>query len=41
VLHANSGLGTTVAAGTLTITAPTNTVDGTYRGTVTFTIIGS
>ena len=41
VLHANSGLGTTVTAGTLTITAPTNTVDGTYTGTVTFTIIGS
>ena len=41
VLHANSGLGTTVTAGTLTITAPTNTLDGTYNGTVTFTIIGS
>lgn len=41
VLHANSGLGTTVTAGTLTITAPTNTLDGTYTGTITFTIIGS
>lgn len=41
VLHANTGLGTTVSAGTLTILAPTNTLDGTYRGTVTFTIIGS
>jgi hypothetical protein len=41
VLHANNGLGTTVTAGTLTITAPTNTVDGTYAGYVTFSIIGS
>ena len=41
VLHANSGLGTTVVNGTLTITAPTNTVDGTYSGIITFNIIGS
>jgi hypothetical protein len=41
VVHANSGLGTSTFAGTLTITAPTNTLDGTYKGTVTFTIIGS
>ena len=41
VLHANSGLGTTVTNGVLTITAPTNTLDGVYTGTVTFTIIGS
>jgi len=41
VLHANSGLGSTVTSGTLTITAPTNTLDGTYTGTITFTIIGS
>jgi hypothetical protein len=41
VLHANTGLGTTVTAGTLTITAPTNTLDGLYKGTITFTIIGS
>jgi hypothetical protein len=41
VLHANSGLGTTVTAGTLSITAPSNTLDGTYAGTVTFSIIGS
>ena len=41
VLHANSGLGTTVTAGTLSITAPTNTLDGTYTGTVTFSIIGN
>ena len=40
-LHANSGLGTTVTAGTLNITAPSNTVDGTYAGTITFSIIGS
>ena len=31
----------TIANGTLSITAPTNTVDGTYSGTVTFNIIGS
>jgi hypothetical protein len=30
-----------VTAGTLTITAPTNTLDGTYSGTITFSIIGS
>ena len=41
VLHAVNGLGTTVTAGTLTITAPTSTLDGTYTGTVTFSIIGS
>jgi hypothetical protein len=41
VLHANSGLGTTVTAGTLSITAPSNTLDGTYTGTVTFSIIGT
>ena len=41
VLHANSGLGTTVTAGTLSITAPSNTLDGTYAGIVTFSIIGS
>jgi hypothetical protein len=41
VLHAINGLGTTVTAGTLSITAPSNTLDGTYTGTVTFSIIGS
>ena len=41
VLHANNGLGTTVTNGTLTITAPSNTLDGTYAGTITFSIIGS
>ena len=41
VLHANSGLGTTTLNGVLTIKAPTSTLDGTYAGTVTFTIIGS
>ena len=41
VLHANNGLGTTTLDGLLTINAPTNTLDGTYAGTVTFTIIGS
>ncbi len=41
VLHANSGLGTTVTNGTLSITAPSNTLDGTYAGTVTFSVIGA
>jgi len=41
VVHANNGLGTSVFAGTLTIQAPTNTVSGTYTGTVTFTVLGS
>ena len=41
VLHANKGLGSTTTAGTLSITAPTNTLDGTYDGIITFTIIGS
>ena len=41
ILHANSGLGTTVVAATLTIRAPTNLLDGTYAGTVTFSVLGS
>ena len=41
ILHANHGLGTTVVAATLTITAPTNLLDGTYSGTVTFSVLGS
>ncbi len=41
VLHANSGQGTTVIHGLLSINAPTNTVDGTYLGTLTFTVLGS
>jgi hypothetical protein len=41
ILHANQGLGTTVVAATLTIRAPTNLVDGTYAGTVTFSVVGS
>ncbi len=41
VLHASNGLGTTITNGTLTITAPTNTRDGTYAGTITFSIIGN
>jgi hypothetical protein len=40
ILHANQGKGTTVVAGLLTVTAPTNTVDGVYAGTITFTILG-
>lgn len=36
ILHANHGLGTTTIDGTVTIHAPTNTVDGTYAGTITF-----
>jgi hypothetical protein len=41
ILHANSGLGTTVVSGTLCLNVPTNVVEGTYRGTATFSIIGS
>jgi hypothetical protein len=41
ILHANQGLGTTVVAATLTIRAPTNLLDGTYAGTVTFSVLGS
>ncbi|MEI6721340.1 MAG: hypothetical protein WCO67_11270, partial [Betaproteobacteria bacterium] len=41
VEHVNAGLGTTVTNGTLSITAPSNTLDGTYTGTITFSIIGS
>jgi hypothetical protein len=41
ILHANTGKGTTVVSGLLTVTAPTSTADGVYAGTITFTIIGS
>ena len=41
IIHANAGVGTTVFAARLEIRAPTNLVDGTYAGTVTFSIIGS
>jgi len=41
VIHANSGLGTLTVNGLMTINAPTSTLDGTYNGTVTFTIVGS
>jgi hypothetical protein len=41
ILHANGGLGTTVVAATLTIRAPTNLLDGTYAGIVTFSVLGS
>ena len=41
VLHAGAGLGTTDVNGTLTITAPTNTLPGVYKGIVDFTILGS
>jgi hypothetical protein len=41
ILHANHGTGTTVVAATMTIRAPTNLLDGTYAGTVTFSVIGS
>lgn len=36
ILSAAHGLGTTTIDGTVTIHAPTNTVDGTYAGTITF-----
>ena len=41
ILHANQGLGTTVVAATLSIRTPTNLLDGTYAGTVTFSFVGS
>jgi hypothetical protein len=41
VIHANRGFGTSMFVGTLTITAPTNTVQGTYLGKLTFTVLGS
>ncbi|MEI6373527.1 MAG: Ig-like domain repeat protein [Actinomycetes bacterium] len=41
IVHANNGLGTSVFSGTLGIKAPTNTLAGTYTGTVTLTVIGS
>jgi hypothetical protein len=41
ILHANSGLGSTVFSGSLVLKAPTNLVDGTYAGTITFSILGS
>lgn len=41
VIHANRGFGTSMFVGTLTITAPTNTVPGTYLGKLTFTVLGS
>ncbi|MGE0817538.1 MAG: Ig-like domain repeat protein [Candidatus Nanopelagicales bacterium] len=41
ILHANQGLGTTIASGSLTITAPTSVTAGVYTGVITFTVIGS
>jgi hypothetical protein len=41
ILHAANGLGTTVVAGNLRLTAPTNIVAGTYAGTITFSVVGS
>jgi hypothetical protein len=41
VLHANRGLGTITTHGTIGINAPTNTRDGVYAGTITFTVLGS
>lgn len=41
VLHAENGLGTTVAQGVMTVTAPTSVTAGVYVGIVTFTVIGS
>lgn len=41
IIHANKGFGTSMFVGTMTITAPTNTVPGTYLGRVTFTVLGS
>ncbi len=41
ILHANNGLGTTTAQGTLTVTAPTSVTAGLYTGVITFTVIGA
>ena len=41
ILRATYGLGTTVVAGTLRLTAPTNIVAGTYTGILTFSVVGS
>jgi hypothetical protein len=41
ILHNSNGRGTTTVDGLLTINAPTNTQDGKYLGTITFTVIGS
>lgn len=39
VLHASTGLGTTEISGLVSVAAPTNTLDGVYAGTITFTIV--
>jgi hypothetical protein len=41
ILHAAVGLGDVTMHGTLVIQAPTSTRDGVYRGTVTFSVLGS
>jgi len=41
IIHAVRGLGTANFHGQLAINAPSNTRDGVYTGTVTFTVIGS
>ena len=41
VLHANRGLGTVVTQGAVRMTAPTNTRDGIFAGTITFTVLGT
>jgi hypothetical protein len=40
VFHASTGKGTTTIGGILSVDAPTNTLDGVYVGTITFTIVG-
>ena len=39
VLHASTGLGKTEISGLVSVAAPTNTLDGVYAGTITFTIV--
>jgi hypothetical protein len=41
VLHVNYGLGTTTLDGILTVHAPSNTQDGMYTGTITFSAFSS
>ncbi len=41
ILHATIGLGDVTMHGTLSIQAPTTTRDGIYKGTVTFSVLGT
>ena len=41
LMHAAIGLGDVTMHGTLSIQAPTTTRDGVYKGTVTFSVLGT